>query len=97
MLPRINAIAAEIHMAFFDLRSKRTGEQPKWVKAAQPLVDAMLEIRSVNDFYGVDHGEKIILDFLHIVGDRWHGPDSDRLRGLLRQHLYIAKEKNASH
>ncbi len=96
MLPRINAIAAEISTVFFNLRT-RTGEQLKWVKEAQPYLEAMLEVRSTNDFYGVDHGEKVILDFLHIVGDRWVGSDSDRLRGLLRQHLYIAKGKNVPH
>lgn len=96
MLRRLNAIAAEISTLFYPMRT-RTGRPLKWVENVQPLLDAMLDMKHARGFYGIDTGEQIILKFLNEVGERWHGPDSVRIRGELRQHLYNAKESNVPH
>lgn len=95
MLPPLNRVAAEISTALTDI-SQTPGARKKWIEKCWPYVQAMLELRSARDFYGIDSAEEVILGFLNVAGENWHGPQSDRLRAQLREHLYNAKEYHAS-
>lgn len=94
MLPPINRIAAEISVALTDLKYTPNIHKT-WIAKVEPYVEAMLSVSSVKEFYGVNGAEEVILGFLHIAGEHWRGPQSDRIRAQLREHLYNAKEYHA--
>lgn len=94
MLPPLNKVAAEISVALTDIVNT-PGAHKRWVPKVWPYVQSMLELRSARDFYGIDSAEDVILGFLNIAGENWHGPQSNRLRAQLREHLYNAKEHHA--
>lgn len=96
MLTPINKIAAEISVAFQDIRNT-PGAHKKWLINVEPYVEAMLNVQDAQEFYGIDRAEDILLGFLNAAGDRWHGAQSDRIRTQLREHLYRAKEYHANH
>lgn len=89
MLPPLNRIAAEISVAFHPLK------RAAYAVACRPYIEAMLEMTDAKGHYGIDPGEEIILRFLHNA-TRWKGPQADKIKSQLRQHIYNAKENHAS-
>lgn len=94
MLPPLNKIAAEISVALTNLKCTPHIHKT-WIPKAEHYVEAMLNVKTAKDFYGIDTAEEVILGFLHIAGENWRGPQADRIRAQLREHLYNAKEYHA--
>ena len=51
--------------------------------AAQPYLDAMVALTSVNDMYGFDSGKNIVLYFLSNAGS-WRGDVAKRIKAELK-------------
>jgi len=89
MLRPLNKIAAEILTEWRPLMSN-----PKTRKAhhvfAKPYVEAMLDLREISDYYGIEQGEGIVLYFLNNVST-WRGDVARRIKAELNEHL---KEKS---
>lgn len=94
MLPPLNAIAADISVALHE--KYRYGRKPDWVVRATPYVEAMLEMKDANGYFGIDPAAEVVLKYLK-ESHTWDDSEAQRIRRLLRQHVYNAKEKNASH
>ena len=52
--------------------------------AARPYLDAMRELSSVNDSYGLDDGKSIVLYFLANAGT-WRGEAARRIKAELKE------------
>lgn len=53
---------------------------------AMPYVEAMLELRQIHDYYGLDDAEDIILRFLTNVA-LWRGETARSIKAELNAHL----------
>lgn len=88
MVRPLNKIAAEV-LTLWGPRA-RCPEMPAFIRFALPYVDAMLTLKSINDTYGLESGDDIVLRFLTNVG-LWRGEDARRIKAELNEHL---KEKS---
>lgn len=93
MLTPINQIAAVIATAFFDIRAADTASKEYWIEAAQPYLDIMLDLDTLEGFWGIDPRADIVVKFLEASND-WAGALATHVKRQLRQHL---KEANANH
>lgn len=94
MLTPINQIAAVIATAFFDIRASNDPTHPEdWIERAQPYLDIMLDLDTLEGFWGIDPRADIVVKFLEASND-WTGALATHVRRQLRQHL---KEANANH
>ena len=59
-------------------------EWPNVNYAARPYFEAMRELSSVNDSYGLDDGKSIVLYFLANAGT-WRGEAARRIKAELRE------------
>ena len=59
-------------------------EWPNVNYAARPYFEAMRELSSVNDSYGLDDGKSIVLYFLANAGT-WRGEAAKRIKAELRE------------
>lgn len=77
----INRIAAEISTVW------REVPPPLRVKkVASAYLEALLNIRSCKDTYGLDTGHDVVRRFL-VQTSQWHGADARRLKDELKNHL----------
>jgi len=53
---------------------------------AKPYLDAMMQLSSVTDSYGLDDGDGIVRYFLSNASS-WRGPDAKRLKDELKAAL----------
>lgn len=65
--------------------------QREWINehrffAARPYLQAMLALESVEDHYGLDDGESIVLYFLSNASG-WRGEAAKRIKAELNAHL----------
>lgn len=74
----INAIAAEIAVIWRNKSPGRTVHVD-----SMPYLQAMLEIRNINDTYGLETGDDIVNRFLSNAAN-WRGHDAKRLKDELR-------------
>lgn len=68
-----------------------TPERRAYMYYCMPYVQAMLELVSVNDMYGLDDAEDIILRFLSNAAS-WRGDTAKSIKAELNAHL---KEKKS--
>jgi len=84
----LNKIAAAI-LTDWKLISVDPARVPSYITFGLPYVRAMLELRSVDDMYGLDDGKDIVLRFLVNVAS-WRGASARAFKAELNAHL---KEK----
>lgn len=88
-MPRpVNKIAAEIDTALRDL--KRNTRQ-SWIVHLQPYVNAMLEMNSFEDWYGIDRGVDVGLRFLSNAAP-WRGEQARRIKAEINQLVKEAQD-----
>jgi hypothetical protein len=84
-VPRpINKIAAEIK-ALWHPRLV-TGVIPGYMRFSRPYLEAMLSIQTINDSYGLDPADGVVLYFLANT-QGWSGADARRIKLELNEHL----------
>lgn len=84
----INKIAAEIITIWRD-----RPPSPATRIHAFPYVQAMLDIRTCKDMYGLEYGDMIVAYALNNLS-HWRGEDARRIKAELKQHL---ETFNATH
>ena len=84
----LNKIAAEI-LSVWAIPTRK-GLIPPYMIYAKPYVEAMLQLRSVKDMYGVDTADDIVLRFLVNAGS-WRGEAATRIKRELNKALESVK------
>ncbi len=84
----LNQIAASI-LTDWGPEAHRPKTQKAYHIYAMPYVQAMLQLRKITDYYGLDDGEDIVLRFLSNAS-MWRGPVAKQVKEELKLHL---KEK----
>jgi hypothetical protein len=84
----LNKIAAEIITLW---RDKPPPERTKI--NSSPYIQAMLDISSCNDMYGLETGDMIVAYALNNIG-YWHGEDARRIKAELKEHLESHNARN---
>jgi hypothetical protein len=77
----LNTIAAEINTLW-----RRDPPSPMVQRYARPYLEALEEIQTVKDNYGLESGDDIVMRFLVNVGS-WRGEDARRIKEELNSHL----------
>lgn len=77
----LNKIAAEIITIW---RTKPPSQNT--MRFAAPYVQAMLDIRSCRDMYGMEYGDMIVAYALNNLA-QWRGDDARRIKSELNAHL----------
>ena len=77
----LNTIAAEIHTSW-----RQRPPSSFTLAHAMPYLEAMKEIRTVKDTYGLETGDDIVMRFL-VNAAYWRGDDARRLKAELNEHL----------
>lgn len=83
----VNKIAAEIDSL---LKWEKATRNSNWIRHAQPYVDAMLNLKSFREFYGLDSGIEIGRKFL-LNSQPWRGDVARRLKDEIRHALKEAE------
>ena len=77
----LNTIAADIQTVW------RLNPPPSFTKThATPYLEAMLDLQTVKDTYGLETGDDVVMRFL-VNAAYWRGPDARRLKAELNEHL----------
>ena len=84
MLRPLHKIAADILVAWGP--KCRSLGAPTYVQFSLPYVDAMLELQSITDTYGLDDAEGIVLRFLTNAAS-WRGDKARQIKSELNAHL----------
>ncbi len=87
-LPTLNSLAI-MTLVDWGPRAYRH-DAPNYMRFALPYVEAMTELYSMSDHYGLDDAEDIVLRFLCNI-EGWKGETAKIVRAGLKQHL---KEKS---
>jgi hypothetical protein len=91
-MPRpVNKIAAEIDNALRDLQRNT---RQSWISPLRPYVNAMLEMNSFDDWYGIDRGVDVGLRFLSNAAP-WRGEQARRIKSEIQQ--LIKEAQNVPH
>lgn len=77
----INTIAAEIHILW-----KRNPPPASVVTHAKPYLEAMEEIKTIRDTYGLETGDDLVIRFLVNVAN-WRGMEARRIKAELNLHV----------
>lgn len=84
-MPRpLNKIAADILTEWGP--KARSLSAPPYMQFCLPYVDAMLELQSITDTYGLDDAEGIVLRFLTNAAS-WRGDKARQIKSELNAHL----------
>lgn len=81
----INRIAAEI-LTVWGTNCRNPTLAPNFQIYCLPYVDAMLELKTVQDKYGFEDGESIVLRFLSNATP-WRGPYAKKIKKELNDHI----------
>ena len=86
-IPRpLNTIAAEI-LSQWPIEKRRT---TGFMLFSMPYVEAMLSLQSINDDYGLDPADDIVIRFLSNAAS-WRGEVARRIKAELNLHLELVK------
>jgi hypothetical protein len=77
----LNTIAAEINTLW-----RREPPSPSVQRFARPYLEALEEIQTVKDTYGLETGDDIVMRFLFNTAN-WRGDDARRIKAELHKHL----------
>jgi CHASE2 domain-containing sensor protein len=77
----LNTIAAEIQTLW-----KQKPPPPFARSHATPYLEAMEELKTVKDLYGLETGDDIVMRFL-VNSAGWSGADARRIKAELNDHL----------
>ena len=78
------AIASEINIEYLD--ALRKGKTPAWLTYTKPYQQAMRELTSIEDRYGMESAYEIVLRFL-ANATSWRGETARRIKAELNTHL----------
>jgi hypothetical protein len=83
----LNVIAAEIHSLWWNQTANKPRTQwPNFIYCSYPYLEAMLEMKSARDDYGLESGVFVVLYFLDNA-HQWRGEDARRIKKELNQHV----------
>ncbi len=82
----LNEVASEIWMTLSTEYGSREQDFVKRLFAAVPYLEAMKQLKSLDDSYGADDARSIVLYFLGNVS-AWHGENARRLKAELNNML----------
>lgn len=85
----LNKIAAEIITLW---RTKPPSQNT--VRFSAPYIQAMLDIRTCKDMYGLEYGDMIVAYALNNMG-QWRGDDARRIKAELNRHLEVFNADNS--
>lgn len=74
------------HRPIYDIANSIVHDWKQPHFAACPYLDAMFELESIDDFYGLDPAREIILYFLSNAGS-WRGPAAKAIKAELKMML----------
>lgn len=81
MVRHINTIAAEVSTLWITNGASRNVKN-----LAKPYLEAMMEIRTVRDTYGLESGDEVVRQFL-TSAKNWRGDDARRIKAELKHIL----------
>ena len=80
----INVIAAEIRAEWFSAIHSR--QIPSYMRFSMPYLEAMLDIKSIDDDYGCEPADDIVIRFLTNAAG-WRGETARRVKAELNKLL----------
>ena len=73
-------------MLWFPMRKDKPSSQwPSFIQFGMPYLEALLQIKTCNDVYGLETADDIVIRFLCNV-QAWRGADARRIKAELNQH-----------